>query len=259
MMRPKPTFLETMGAFFLVAATAWGIFALCTVYGESALPTAQAESSKPPLPEPTLAVKVEGPTEVRSGQMAMFKLVGLEAKYVPHFDWKIFGPPGATLADLTDRKTGAPVLVFQAYTPGRYAIIADVNREPLSDCRLVIHEFDVGSSPPPPPPPDTDIAKQVLAWSKQVQGAMAKIEAAKLAVAYRKIAADIAARKIVRRDAVPGAVAKANPAALGARGSAWRGFFTRYAATLDKWEGQDRKISEIARVLIETAEGWEAM
>jgi len=241
-------------------------------FGEFAL-AASGQPAKPPA-LPGGEVSVSGPSQVQPGQMAAFRLDGLPAKYVDAFDWVVFRQPAdATVLDLSDRRTGAPVLVFQSATPGNYAVIADVNVEPLSDCRLIVHEFIVGKpSPNPDPdptpdpdpvpdPPDSDIAKQVLSWTKKVAGDddVVRSEAKKLAAAYRKIAADIAARTIVRRDAVPGAVAAANSAVLGTRGTAWRPFFTEYAASLDKWEGPERKISEIARVLIETAEGWEAL
>ena len=108
-------------------------------------------------PLPKADVTVEGPQRVVPGRLAAFTLKGLPSQYVAAFDWVVFNSPDdAVILDMADRRSGAPVLIFQTDTPGRYVIIADVNVEPLSDCKLLVHEFtvgEVGPSPPPPPPP----------------------------------------------------------------------------------------------------------
>jgi len=100
------------------------------------------------------AVAIVGPEKVKPGRMAAFQLKGLPAESLNAFDWIVFNKPDdAVVLDLADRRTGEPVLVFQSETPGKYALIADVNVLPLEDCQLLVHEFVVGEPNPPPPPP----------------------------------------------------------------------------------------------------------
>ncbi len=115
----------------------------------------------------TKDVEIVGPIEVKPGAIASFMLEGLPSKYLSAFDWVIIGKPDdALVIDVADRKTGAPILIFQTSTAGSYALIAGVFVEPVTDCRLLVHEFTVGKpdpdpDPPLPPPPPSDLTEFV--------------------------------------------------------------------------------------------------
>jgi len=104
------------------------------------------------------AASIDGPTEVELGTPAIFTIKDLPAEHLDKFDWQVFGKPDdAMVLDLADRQ-GNPVLIFWCRTPGRYAVIADVNVPP-DQFELIIHEFVVGEvSPDPPLPPTSDLS-----------------------------------------------------------------------------------------------------
>ncbi len=91
---------------------------------------------------------------MQPGTPAVFTIRDVSAEHLDKFNWQIFGkPPDAMVIDLDDR-SGNPVLMFWCRSPGKYAVIADVNVPP-DQFELIIHEFTVGT-PQPNPQPDPD-------------------------------------------------------------------------------------------------------
>lgn len=97
------------------------------------------------------AASVDGPTQVDPSTPAVFTIRDVPAEHLDKFNWQVFGKPDdAMVLDLADR-SGNPVLMFWCKTPGRYAVIADVNVPP-DQFELIIHEFTVGQPKPNPGP-----------------------------------------------------------------------------------------------------------
>ena len=116
------------------------------------------------------AATIDGPTKVELGTPAVFTIKDVPTEHLDKFDWQIFGKPDdAMVLDLADRQ-GNPVLVFWCKTPGRYAVIADVNVPP-DQFELIIHEFvvgKVGPDPDPPPPPPSDLSEFTVGLVKSL-------------------------------------------------------------------------------------------
>jgi hypothetical protein len=173
------------------------------------------------VPGPVVNAKadivIEGPTEIKVGQLARFDVTKSSGKT---FKWKVL--PATFDFEVYDDGRRA---VFSSGVSGEYVfIIACANDNDVDVKTFVVKvggESVIPAPQPSPVNPTTGMAGKTVEFTKAVNSPNKKSEAAKLAEGFTDVAKQIQDGKLISADQIIEAQKLANRAALGNNLAAW--------------------------------------
>jgi len=183
-------------------------------------PSAYDNLTPGPVVNAKAEVVIEGPTEIKIGQLARFDVTKSAGKT---FKWKVL-PPTTNFEVYDDGRRA----VFSSTTAGDFTfIVACANDNDVDVKTHIVKVGDGGETPTPGPVnPATGIAGKVVELSKLVNSPNKKAESAKLAASFTGIAKQITDGQLTTAEQIIEAQATANRAALGNSLTTWVPFLT---------------------------------
>jgi len=181
-------------------------------------------------PDPVVNAKaeviIEGPVEIKIGQLARFTVEKSAGKT---FKWQVL--PATAVENLQIYDDGRRA-VFSSPETGEVVFIVACSNDGDVDVKTYALKIITGTVVPPVNPdtpvnPATGVAGKVYEWAKTVQSPNLKAEAKQLADSFNAIAKRIDDGQLTTADAVAAATKAGNQTALGNSIQAWVPFLEK--------------------------------
>ncbi|MCK9570357.1 hypothetical protein M0R72_15530 [Candidatus Pacearchaeota archaeon] len=175
-----------------------------------------------PIVNAKAEILIEGPTEIKIGQLARFDVTKSAGKT---FKWKTL-PPTTNFEVYDDGRKA----VFSSSASGEFTFIVACANDNDVDVKTLTIKVGEGDTPAPTPPgpvnPATGVAGKVVEFSKLVNSPNKKAEATKLAAGFTGVAKQVQDGQLTTAEQIIEAQAIANRTALGNGLTAWVPFLT---------------------------------